>query len=110
MVNCNRGDRPARCRDYRELCVGRDITSRVHVLHRRMITIVDDQPPEVIALAPELRTEIISRELPDREVETLTIERHPTLQLDAPNLPVLRQNACDRLVENRNVQGLQLIE
>src|SRR6266576_5484366 len=107
MVNCDRGDGPARCRDYRELYARRDVPRRVHVLHRRVITIVDDQPPELIALAPELRTEIVGRELSDRKVETLTIERHPTFQLDAPNLPVLRQNACDRLVENWNVQRLQ---
>src|SRR6185436_14367795 len=73
-VDGNRCHRATRRGDDRQLWTRRDVSRRVHVLHRRVIAVIDDKSPHLVAFASELRAEIIGGILADREVESLAIE------------------------------------
>src|SRR6266404_1051970 len=95
-MNCDGGDCSARRGDNRQLRTGRNVTRRVHVLHRRVISVVNDQAAQLIPLASELRTEVVGGVLADREVEALAVESHSSFQLDSRDFAILRDNRLDR--------------
>src|SRR5438876_11560760 len=97
------GNRPAGCGDDRQLRSVRDVASRVDILDRSVIVLVDDQSTELVSLASQLRSQVVRRILTDGEVETLTVERHAILKLDPADLAIFRDDAPDRPVEHGHV-------
>lgn len=74
MVNCHRCNGAAGRRDDGQLRTRRDVARRVHIPDRSVVAIVDDESAHLVALAAELRAEIVRRILTDREIQSLAIE------------------------------------
>src|SRR6266550_6510142 len=109
-MNCDGGNCSARSGDDRQLRTGRNVARRIDVLHRRVISVVDDQAAQLITLASKLRTEVVGGVLADREVEALAVESHSSFQLDSRDFAILRDNRLDRCFQYGYVQRLELVE
>src|SRR5688500_15146464 len=75
-----------------------------------MVAVVDDDAPQLVALAPELRAEIVRWVLTDREIKPLAIQRHPASEIEGGYLTFLRSNTLNWRVEDRDVQNFELIQ
>ena len=86
-MNGDGGDRTSRRRHDRELRPGRDITGREDVIYRRVVSVIDDETTHLVAITAKLLAKVVGRVLADGEEETLAIQRHRSLELDAGDRP-----------------------
>ncbi len=74
MMNRQRRDGTRCSRRNRELRTVNDVAGRIHILYRCVEMDVRHHSADLIALATQLRTEIVRSSLPNREEDLIAVE------------------------------------
>ena len=74
----------------------------------RVLVLIHDDLPVVVALASELRAEVVGRALRQREEEVVAVEVHAALELQGVDPVALGHDSLDARRQHGNVQCVEL--